>query len=132
MPEPRSLPVEYFDSAHMPVGIGVKLYPGLAGGPRLGHIDDAGRAADPHRCDRRRDFHVSGARHFAGEESGSAARNRKQGGVAATALLIDEFVDGDARIGAQAEGRLVVEGDAESRAHPGLQRVVLENEVVDT
>ena len=60
-------------------------------------------------------------------KAGGAARNRKQGGVGAAALLIDEFVNGDAGIGAQAEGRLFVEADAKRLARPGLQYVVLED-----
>ena len=60
-----------------------------------------------------------------------AARDLKQGGVAVAAVLIDEFVDDDARVGAQAESRLVVEGDAERRVRAGLQRVALEDRIVD-
>jgi hypothetical protein len=98
----------------MPIGIRVQLDLGLSGGSGLRHIDYPCGAANPHDCDRRRDLHVASARHLAGEKSGGAARNRKQGGVGAAALLIDEFVNGDAGIGAQAEGRLFVEADAKS------------------
>jgi hypothetical protein len=129
--EPGSLPVEHFDPTHMPIGIWVELDLGLACGPGLRRVDDAGSAANPHRRDRRGDLHVASARHLAGEEAGGAARDREQGGVCATALLIDKFVNGDARIGTQAEGGFVVEGDTKRGVRRSLEHVVLKDKVVD-
>jgi hypothetical protein len=52
-------------------------------------------------------------------------------GIAGAALLINERVHDDARIGRQAERGLVVEGDAERGIGPGHQRVMFENRIVD-
>ena len=114
----------------MAVGIGIKLYGRCAAGRAgLRHVDNAGGAADAERRFRRRYFHVAGLGDQARDEGGSAERNIERGGVAAAALLVDEFVDDDARICGETEGRLVVECDAEGRIHRGLQRVFLEDRV---
>jgi hypothetical protein len=52
-------------------------------------------------------------------------------GIAGAALLINERVHDDARIGRQAERGLIVEGDAERGIGPGHQRVMLKNRIVD-
>ena len=74
----------------------------------------------------RRDLHVAGLGDEARDKSGGADRNVERSRVATAAVLIDEVVDDDARVGGQAERRLVVEGDAEGGIRTGLQRVVLE------
>ena len=48
-----------------------------------------------------------------GDESGGADGDIERSGIAAAALLIDEFIDDDAGIGGQAERGFVIECDAE-------------------
>ena len=47
----------------------------------------------PMNCRRRRDRHIAGLRHLAGDEGDGAARDIEFGGIFFAALLIDELVD---------------------------------------
>ena len=129
--EPPALPAEHLDLADVSVGVRIKLDPRLAGAASRRHIDHAGGAANTEGRGRRRDLHVAGLGHQARHEGGGAQRDIERGGVGVAAFLIDEFADDDAGIGGEAEGRLVVEGDAERGIGAGLKRIVLEDRVVD-
>ena len=99
--------------------------------PAVRHIDNAGSAANAERRGRRRDLHIAGLGHLARHEGNRATRDVEQGGIGVAALLIDKFVDDDARIGGEAERRLVVEGNAKRGIRAGLQRIVFKDRVVD-
>ena len=68
----RALPIEDFDAANMPIGVGVELDRRRRGAAGRRHLDDAGGAADTEGCLRRRDFHVAGLGNEAGDEGGGA------------------------------------------------------------
>ena len=129
--EAPALPVEHLDPADIPVGVRIKLDPGLGRAACRRHIDHAGSAANTERRGRRRDLHVAGLGHQARHEGGGAERDVERGGIGFAAFLINEFTDDDAGIRGEAEGRLVVEGDAERGIGAGLKRIVLEDRVVD-
>ena len=69
-------------------------------------------------------LHVAGLGDLRGDEARGAARDI-DGRDAALARSVDELVDRERRIGRQAEGGLVVEGDAERPARSGRQPVAL-------
>ena len=134
--EPLALPAENIDAADAPIGIGIKLDLRLAAARStrrriVRNIDNARGAADAERRGRRRDRHVAALRHETRDEGDRAARDVEHGLVALGALLVDEFVDDDARICAEAQRRVVVEGHAERRVAAGRQHVILVDGVAD-
>ena len=132
--EAAALAVEDLDLADMAVGIGIELDLGFGGrsGPAARrHFDHTGRTANAERGTRGTDLHVAGFGHKARHEGGRSDRDIEACGIAGAALLINEGIDDDARIGRQAERRLIVEGDPERGIRPGDQRVVLEEGIVD-
>jgi hypothetical protein len=125
--KPFALPTEHIDPTDTPIGIRVEpdlRLAGAAGRGAVGNIDDAGRAANAKRRCRRRDRHVAGLCHEARNESDRAARNVEHGFVALCPFLVDEFVDNDARIRAEAERRFIVERHTERSVGAGLQNVI--------
>lgn len=97
----------------------------------LRNVDHTGGAADAESRGRRRNLHLAGLGDQASDESRRAGRDVKDGDIGATALLINEFVDDNARICGKVEGRLVIEGNAQRGIRAGRQRIVPVDGVVD-
>jgi hypothetical protein len=65
-----------------------------------------------------------------GDECHGAAQHIEQRRVVVAAALIDELIDGDAAVRLQRERGLVVEGDAERAVGARLQRIALEDRIL--
>jgi hypothetical protein len=115
----------------MSIGVGIELHGRRSAAASSRHFDNAGCAPNTERRRRRCDLHVAGLGDKAGDESRRTACHIKQGVVAAAILLVNESVDHDARIGGEAESRLVIKADAQRRIDVRLQDVLYVNHIGD-